>query len=379
MMGLRKCVAVAAMMATQVMIPCPATAGGLAPRAALTSYDDASLHEALDAARRATGAPGASAAIVIDGRLVWLGVSGTVDLRTGQPVTPHTVFSLASVSKLFVAAIIMRLQETSSLRLADPIAGYVPAYVHDARRVTVGELLAHTSGYADDEDDPVMLRLLADPNYPWTRDDVMRREGRVRSVPGSRYAYCNSCYVMLGGVIERASGASVGQELQRLVIAPLHLQDDVDIDRVTALAPRVARGYDVQHGKLVDTFVGAHSLGVPTGDWGPVWTDGGVVATTQGVARFTDALFAGRLLRRASLDALLAPPRPGIALESQRLDGVEWRGHSGFYVGFTAESWHDAARHLTIVVLTNRTDDADPATVIWDRLAHAFDHLRAGK
>jgi len=265
------------------------------------------------------------------------------------------------------------------VRLTDPIARYVPAYVHDANRVTVGELLDHTSGYADDEDDPVMLRLLADPNYPWTRDDVMRRQGQVRSVPGSRYAYCNSCYVMLGGVVERASGASVGQELERFIVTPLHLQGNVDFDRVAAFAPRIARGYDVQRGKLVDTFVDAHSLGVPTGDWGPVWTDGGVVATAQGVARFTDALFEGRLLQRASLDALLNPARPGIALESQRFDGVVWRGHSGFYVGFTAETWHDAARHLTITVLTNRTDDADPATVIWSRLTHAFDRLSGEK
>ncbi len=64
-------------------------------------------------------------------------------------------------------------------------------------------------------------------------------------------------------------------------------------------------------------------------------------------------------------------------LEKWRYDGHAWRGHSGFYYGFTTESWYDASRKLTITILTNRTDngDPDPATAIWNRLATAYDRL----
>jgi hypothetical protein len=115
---------------------------------------------------------------------------------------------------------------------------------------------------------------------------------------------------------------------------------------------------------------------VPTSIWGPVWTDGGVVATSDGVARFTDALMRGKIIAPETLAIMLktGPDHDhGLDAETYAFDGHSWRGHSGFYSGFTAETWFDAARRLTITVLTNRTDEADPATEIWDRLAHAYD------
>ena len=335
------------------------------------------LRATLDEARRRTGAPGVSAAIVKDGRILWLGQSGTVDLCSGQPVTASTMFSLASVTKMFVAASAMRLVEEGRLHLDDAIAPYVPSYLPDRRRVTVSELLGHTSGYREDEDDPTILRWLQDPNFQWTRDLLMRREGRVRFQPGTQFRYCNSCYVMLGAVIEKSGNATVGESLGRFIVAPLGLDHDVDIDRLAAFAPRIAHGYDLQKGRLVDTFAEARDLGVPTAVWGPLWTDGGIVATASGVARFTDALFRARVVSSATLAKMLAPThQKEVVLESRRFGGRTWRGHSGEYYGYTAESWYDASRHLTITVLTNRTDSGDPATSIWSRLSATFDRLR---
>jgi len=241
--------------------------------------------------------------------------------------------------------------------------------------VTVRELLGHTSGYRDDEDDPAVLRLLDDPDYAWTRDDLERREGPVTFPPGSRFDYCNSCYVMLGGVVARAGSANVGDELHRFIVGPLGLAADVDIDRSASYASRIARGFDLRKGKLVDTFAGARDLGVPTFDWGPVWTAGGIVATAKAVARFTDALLGGSLVSPRSLATMLAPGGKAVIVESDGYDGRVWRGHGGFYDGFTAEAWYDASRPVTIAVLANRTDDADPATLVWNRLTSAYDRL----
>jgi len=334
------------------------------------------LQRAFDEARIATGTPGASAAIIEDGRVLWIGQGGVTDMRTKQPVKPDTLFSLASVTKPFVVALVVRLSEERKLRLDESIASFFPAYLPDKRRVTVFELLGHTSGYREDEDDPVILKHLADPNYTWSRDDIERPEGPVRFQPGSRFKYCNSCYVMLGSVIERAAGSSVGAAFHRLIVIPLNLTQDVDFVRLPDYAPRISRGYDAQRGKLVDTFAGARSLGVPTSVWGEIWTDGGIVATAEGVARFTDALFSGRAISRSSL-ALMLDPGPthphAQVLEELHHDGRVWRGHSGFYYGFTAESWYDASRRLTITVLANRTDASYPAMRIWRSLASAYD------
>jgi D-alanyl-D-alanine carboxypeptidase len=349
----------------------------VAPR--ISFQKAAQLQRALDAGRDATGAPGVSAAVMVDGWLVWFGESGTADTSVkfgNAPITDDTVFPLASVSKMFVATIAMRLVEEGKLRLDEPIAKFVPTYLSDSSRVTVLELLGHTSGYRDDEDDPVILKWLDDPNHSWTRDQLERREGPPRFTPGSRFSYCNSCYVMLGGVIEKASGATIGAELNRFVVDPLHLRAEVDIDRDADWPAGFARGYDLRKGKLVDTFAGARDLGVPTYDWGPVWTDGGIAANAIGVARFTDALFGGSIVGPKSLATMLAPGGKNEILESDKHDGRLWRGHSGFYDGFTAEAWYDRGRRVTIVVLTNRTDDNDPATQVWNRLATAYDRIR---
>jgi CubicO group peptidase (beta-lactamase class C family) len=93
------------------------------------------------------------------------------------------------------------------------------------------------------------------------------------------------------------------------------------------------------------------------------------------VARFTDALFGGTLVSTGSLATMLAPGGKNEILESDKHDGRLWRGHSGFFDGFTAEAWYDSRRHLSIVVLANRTDDNDPATEVWNRLASAYDRI----
>jgi D-alanyl-D-alanine carboxypeptidase len=353
-----------------------AASAAVAIASSATGVDSAQagrLQKALDDARRATGTPGVAAAIVHDGRVVWTGESGSSDRAGKVPITESTMFVLASVSKLFVATLAMRLVEKGELRLDGPIAAYVPSYLPDARQVTVRELLGHTSGYDDVEGDAPVLKLLADPDQTWTRDMLERREGPVRFTPGSRFDYCNSCYVMLGDVIEKAGGAPVGTLLRRYVLEPLRLQHDVDIDRTAAFSPRISHGFDLENKTLVDTFAGARDLGVPTYDWGPVWTDGGIAATASGVARFTDALFAARIVKSASLETMLAPGGKDEMLEKYSHDGRTWRGHSGFYDGFTAEAWHDQERDVTIVVLANRTDESDPATVVWDRLASSYD------
>ena len=338
-----------------------------------------SLQDVLDRARVKSGAPGASAAIMIDGRVVWTGASGFADAATRTPVSATTMYSLASVTKTFVATMVLRLAEDGRLRIDDPIAPYVPDYLPSAHKVTIRDLLGHTSGYADVEGFPVILHWLDDPNHRWERDQVLRQVQPVHFKPGTRFEYSNTNYIILGAIIERASEASVGENFARYITGPLKLGGDVDIERIQRYAGRIAHGYDLQKKRLVDTFAGAHDLAVPTADWGPVWTDGGIVATATGVARFTDALYGGRILRPATLAEMRkAGPDHSYGLGTLRMpfDGHAWQGHDGFYYGFTTETYYDFSRRLTITVLTNRTDDSDPASAIWNRLAAAYDRER---
>lgn len=354
-------------------------ASGLAPSHA-TPVRAASrvLHDVLDDARARSRSPGASVTIVRDGRVLWEGSSGFAELNSGLRVTPRTLYSLASVTKMFVATTVLRLYEEGKVALDLPIAPLVPSYVPDANIVTVRELLGHTSGYPDAEGNPTIVRWLSDPNHVWKRDQVLHRIEPVRSPPGKRFSYCNSCYVMLGGIVQSATGAEIGEEFERLVVRPAGIEGQAIFERLPWDARRIAHGYANKH-TLVDTFIGAKLLGVPTGIWGVMWTDGGLAATSTGVAHFTDALFGGRILQPATLAMMIAPGPDhsyGLGTYRMRFDGHEWQGHDGFYYGFTTVTMYDSTRRLTITVLTNLTDNGDPAFAIWDAMTRAYDRMR---
>lgn len=334
------------------------------------------LQDALDDARIATGTPGVSAAILKDGTTVWRGGGGFADIETEKPIAPTTLYSLASTTKMFVATTVLRLWELGRLGLDDPIRRYVPAYMPSTDRVTIRNLLGHTSGYRDVEYDPIIVKWLADPNHIWRREQILIRVKPVHFRPGSRFEYCNTNYVILGRIIERASGATIGETFNRLIVDRLRLTNDAVFPRLAWAAPRVAHGYDSH--RLHDTFERARLLGVPTGDWGVMWTDGGLAADAQGVARFTDALFSGRILRPKTLATMMKPGPNGsygLGTYRMRFDGREWHGHDGFYYGFTTVAMYDFSRRVTIVVLTNLTDSVDPAFKIWYALTRAYDSL----
>jgi D-alanyl-D-alanine carboxypeptidase len=336
------------------------------------------LQQVLHKARIAAGAPGASAAIMQDGEIVWSGSSGIA--APGVPATDATLYSLASVTKTFTSTMVLRLYEEHRLGIDDPIAPYVPGYVPDSDIVTIRDLLGMTSGYPDAENDPAISLWLLDPNHRWGRPQVLSRIQPVRYPPGSEYYYANSNYVALGAVIDQVSPLGVGGEFDRLIAGPLGLDSSACFERRPACAPRIAHGYDVRNGQVVDTFQHAELLGVPTGIWGVMWTDGGLAATASGVARFTDALFGGSLLQPATLKMMIQPgPHTSYGLGTYALhfDNHAWQGNDGFYYGFTAVTMYDFQRRLTITVLTNLTSNGDPAYRVWDRLVKAYDRMNS--
>jgi D-alanyl-D-alanine carboxypeptidase len=363
------------------------TPGGAAFALLLTlvSGRAATLQDVLDEARAASGAPGASAAIMQNGTLIWRGSSGVARIDSGLPVSDSTLYSLASVTKTFTSTMILRLSEEGKLGLNDFIAPYVPSYMPSTGVVTVHDLLGMTSGYQDVEGYPVILKWLADPNHRWARSQILDRVQPVKFAPGSRFQYSNTNYVILGGMIDSVSAAGIAGEFERLIVQPAGIAGEAYFVRDPAAAGRMAHGYNLQRAELVDTFAGADSLGVPTSVWGVMWTDGGLAATASGVAGFTDALFGGRILEPATL-AVMIQPGPngsyGLGTRSIQFDGFDWQGNDGFYDGFTTVTMYDFSRQLTITVLTNYTDNAtvdhDAAYAIWYRLVKAYDAANAG-
>src|SRR4051812_38981004 len=145
-----------------------------APPARSTTAAD--LDRALDRGLASTGSPGAQAAIVQDGQVVWTGAAGKAQVRRRRPVTAHTVFSYASLSKTLVASLVLDRVESGELALDVPISTYIGNAVPGAGQVTIRMLLSHTAGYPDIYSSPEVGPLFGrryDPNRRWTFPTVL--------------------------------------------------------------------------------------------------------------------------------------------------------------------------------------------------------------
>jgi D-alanyl-D-alanine carboxypeptidase len=190
------------------------------------------------------GSPGALV-LVDNGSSRRQKTSGFAVLKGRVPLDAHDRFRVGSITKTFVAVVVLQLVGEHRLALGDTVERWVPGLVPDGGRITLRELLAHTSGLADYADDADFVRrTVAQPRRRWTPRElvgVALAEGPVAR-PGERFAYASTNYVLLGMVVERASGTSLGRQLRRRIFAPLGLEDT---SFATDIRPsrRYAHGY----------------------------------------------------------------------------------------------------------------------------------------
>jgi D-alanyl-D-alanine carboxypeptidase len=252
--------------------------------------------------------------------------------------------------------------------------GRVLPGLREGSRITVRELLQHTSGLPNYLTTPRIQRLLAsDPEHAWTRAQVLHAIGNPQYRPGTHSSYSDSNYIALGGVIEAAEHRPVQDSFEDLIRGPLGLTSSswrYDNSQIGDFAhPNIQR----PNGSVWDPW---SSGTIPTAHWGEVWTDGGLASTATELADIAHAMVMGPLLkpatRRAMLDFSL-DGRVGLGVFQDRFLNREWVGHAGLWAGFTSEEWTYRQRGLTIAVLTNlqgRPGSANPAEMIFKSLAH---------
>lgn len=318
-----------------VLVPIAMTlaAAALSVPAAGAARQDRALNRAVRLVR-AAGAPGVLVLTRHGGRTK-LRAFGVADPRTHRPLRPDTPFRIGSITKSFVATVVLQLAGEGKLGLDDPITRWFPHLVPQGRRITIRELLAHRSGLYDYLADPRVLRPYAKrPGYVWT---TRRLIGVATShtplfVPGSSYGYSNTNYVLLGLVVAKVTGRSLGAVLQRRIFEPLRLT-------ATRYAPNahvpatIAHGlYRGQRPPLDTTFYNASYADAA----------GAIVSTTTDLAVFYRALLGGRLLKRAQLKAMEAvrPIAPngsayGLGLLRVPTPCGDFFGHNGDIAGYS--------------------------------------------
>jgi CubicO group peptidase (beta-lactamase class C family) len=199
------------------------------------NFSDAALERLVDSQR-----PGCSAAVAVDGVVLWAGARGLADLGTAAPLTTDTRFNMASVSKQFTATAILMLEREGLVSLDDVISTYVDGLPAWGQTTTLDQLLHHTSHIRD-----FWKRLQGDGigfgDYV-SHEDIVLAIARMRTLePGSGYLYSNANYVLLAEVVRRVTGDTLPVFLEDRVFGPLDLDMEVSPN---LKAPDVAVSYD---------------------------------------------------------------------------------------------------------------------------------------
>ena len=297
--------------------------------------DRAKLQHALDAVV-AGGAPGA-VALVRDGRRSLRLVSGYGNVATRRPMRPGDRFRVGSVTKTFVATVILQLAGEGRLALDDTVERWLPGLVPGGASLTVRQLLNHTSGLGDYGDGAFVKGLFDDRRRIWAPAELLTIGAGHGPVfpPGAGLAYSSTGYIALGLIVEAASGHTLSSELRRRIFVPLHLRF-TSLDSEARIAGRHAHGYTRYHG-------GRRPLDISVIGQSFAWAAGAIVSTTHDLARFYRALLRGRLLQPGMLAAMRTTiPAGGQEwglglIETPHRCGPSW-GHGGETLGYEAET-----------------------------------------
>ncbi len=284
--------------------------------------------------------------------------SGLADPAAHARMRTSDRFRIGSVTKTFVATVVLQLVAEGRVGLDDPVERWLPNLIANGRRITIGQLLGHRSGLFDYTDDRrVFQRYWTRPRFVWTPRRLIALAAShpaVFSPPGSQFAYSSTNYLVLGLMVERVTGTTLGRQLRERLFRPLGLQD-------TSFLPGPWPALGDAHGFRVSSHDGIVSAGATVTDtaaysasW--TWAAGGIVSSADDLARFFAALLGGRVLRPDLLRAMETTPPPrryGLGLALFRTPcGPAW-GHTGNVLGYVTAVWNTKDGRRQVVLMVN--------------------------
>ena len=302
--------------------------------------------------------PGAALAVVREGKVELMKGYGLADIERNKPVTPSTMFQIASTTKPFTAMGVMMLVEDGKISLDERAIKYLPWLPAVYSDVTVRQLLTHTSGVNRD------VRTANVDNF--TADEFKRRftAAPVAFKPGEKWEYSNNGYILLGLIIEAVSGKSYGDFLAQRIFKPLGMKD-TRYNEPPGTQKNRAKGYDWQDNtyKPSPYFHGGYS-------------GGGLISSIADMVKWEKELNARKLLKRSSYEELWTP----VKLSNGQARSFEFRGeqsgygfgwfltsykghklltHGGTVSGFSGQIHRFVDDKLTVIVMTNSKSGAD--------------------
>ncbi len=306
---------------------------------------------------------GGAVLVARDGKAIVSRGYGLADAELNVPNTAQTKFRIGSLTKQFTAAAILLLQERGKLNVRDGICKYLTADCPAAwQPLTIHQLLTHTSGIPNITELPDWEAKKTLPATP-AQTLARYRDLPLEFKPGEQFKYSNSNYLLLGLIVEKASGASYEAFMKENVFAPLKMAD-TGIDRAEQILKNRAEGYS----RSGETTVNASYV-----DMNLPFAAGALYSTVEDLLRWDQALYAENFLSRKSLDAMFTPEKNGYAYGI----GVGARNnrrliaHTGGIEGFSSHISRFPDQRATVIVLLNN-DNAAASLIAGDLAAILF-------
>lgn len=323
--------------------------------------------------------PGAAVLITDNGVVKHMQCYGMADAAAEKPITPNSVFDLASMSKQFTAAAVLLLVSDGKFALSDPVRKVLPDLKVPAkgREVTVADLVYHLSGLAnytsDDWDgtDEEFQKLTPSTHLQWINHTKSHR------APGVKWEYNNSGYVLLALIVERTSGMSYADFVKTRLFEPAGMSSSVVHDKLALhlKVPNLVQGYKVKKGEASKSS-----------EWTQITGDGNILATIADIARWDNALrhdmiFTAAQKKLAWSSGRLDDGSPidndgdgyGFGLNTDLKLGMVW--HNGSWMGTSTCIRRYLKSGITIAVLSN--DEKADANAIVNEIDIANDEAKA--
>jgi len=298
--------------------------------------------------------PGVSVLVSKNGEIIYEKAFGYADIGNKVPVTPDTKFRIGSITKQFIAAAILKLQEEGKLNVQDKLSKYIPNFPRLPRgdEVTIHHLLTHTSGIHSYTERPNFMKYITMPITPAELVDTIKAHPYDFN-PGDKWLYNNSGFFLLGCIVEKISGMSLDNYLKETFFKPLGM-NSTGIYETKQLLSNEAYGYSFGNKEITKAI-----------NWDMSWAGGAgaIYSTTKDLNTWNEAVFNGKVLSDESLKAAFTPAELN---NKQKTDyGYGWfivdhRGnkfiaHGGGLHGFMSYLERQPEKNITIIVLCNST------------------------
>jgi D-alanyl-D-alanine carboxypeptidase len=352
-------------------------ASALATPKTATNTEAAGLQKDVDALV-AAGAPGVILFVRNGNRTVRF-TAGLGNVARKTPMRPNDHFKIASLTKSYTAAVVLQLVGEGKLGLGDSVNRRLPGLVPHGDKITIRQLLNHTSGLADFEANPRYLKPYLSGNfgYYWAPRQLVKMGVSQNPLfaPGTRYSYSNTNYVIAQLILEKVTGKTIGAELTRRIFRPLHL-GDTSYPTKPGLPSPYAHGYKLL-GKPPAVDVTGVSPSLAPGS-------GAIISTALDVADFYRALLSGKLLKPEQMTAMktvvsvrtgkvvASGPGEGLGVGRQPYScgGGGW-GRGGELPGYEVFgiSSADGRRQTVLMMNQDHSTVAKRAVALFDKLS----------